>query len=512
MVQSPTPASPPPAERPGQGWLLARAITLRLFGVAMLGAFWSLWQQATALIGDRGLAPVAETLGRYAPYLDIGSRWRVPTLFWLSSADGFIQLVAGVGFGAAVLLTLGLWPRLACALCYVCLLSFTATDRISGPFDIRWFNMPSEQLATEAMLLAVFLAPRGRWPGLAPEQPVSRVVRYLYYWLAFRLFFGPGIAKLVTGDRSWLDLSALRYFYETLPSPTGTAALAIHAPPVVHGVFALATLLFEVVGPLLFFVPGRARRITAVVGLTMLLVIQVVGNFRGLALISAGVLILMLDDRVFRWLPARWFAPRTPAPAGRSILPLRAVGWLGGALLAIAGANTLSHTLGLDLGRVPGVNKVTEHAGTFGLGNSFAMFAAMPTKRFGLVVQGSDDGETWFDYQPMSVPAHPRSVPPRISPYCDFLGMALWVTSVWPREAAPAWLATLQTRLLEGNPTCARLCIDGLPAKPPRFVRVLRCSFAFTNLEQQRQGIWWERTAQDVFLESRSLEPSAIKR
>ena len=47
---------------------------------------------------------------------------------------------------------------------------------------------------------------------------------------------------------------------------------------------------------------------------------------------------------------------------------------------------------------------------------------------------------------------------------------------------------------------------------PPHFVRVLRCSFAFTSIEQQRQGTWWERTAQDVFLEARSLEPSPIKR
>ncbi len=48
-------------------WALARWFALRLFGVVMLGVFLSLWHQALALIGFRGLSPVAETLAHNFP-------------------------------------------------------------------------------------------------------------------------------------------------------------------------------------------------------------------------------------------------------------------------------------------------------------------------------------------------------------------------------------------------------------------------------------------------------------
>lgn len=517
----PSAGTAPSAPERGTGratWSLARFCFLRLLGVAALGAFISLWNQGLALIGARGLTPVVETMAQYGRHLDAWSRWRVPTLFWLATGDGFIQVVVGTGLVCSVLLLLGFLPRAMCAACYVCFLSIAVTDRIVGTVELRWFNWPADYVLIEATFLAAFLAPRGWFPGLAHRQSVGRIVRYLLYWLAFRLFFGPGMAKVLSSDPQWLDLRALKPFLLMLPSPTPASPVMFEAPMAVHGVLTLVTLAFEVVGALMFAVPGWPRRVAALIGIGMMASVQASGNFRGLIFISVGLLMLLLDDRwLLRWLPARWFAalrapllperpePQRPTPAWLSGLVIA-----GALLIVVGGALPLSYPCRLDLGKVPGVRPLAAPASALGLANGYAMFAGMPNDRPGLVVQGSDDGETWLDYETLGGPENPRTAPHWLSPYGDYLGFGLWASARRTPGLAPAWLRTLQRRVLEADPVCLRLfAVVPFEERPPRQVRVARYAFRYTTPEQRRAGVWWQREWLDVFVPARTLAENA---
>ena len=51
----------------------------------------------------------------------------------------------------------------------------------------------------------------------------SRVRVWLFRWLVFRLMFFSGVVKLLSGDPTWRDLTAMRFHYETQPLPTPLA-------------------------------------------------------------------------------------------------------------------------------------------------------------------------------------------------------------------------------------------------------------------------------------------------
>ena len=67
-----------------------------------------------------------------------------------------------------------------------------------------FMNFQWDYLLLEAGFLAILLA-----------FSATRLVIWLFHWLLFRLRFESGISKLISGDVSWADLSALRYYFET---------------------------------------------------------------------------------------------------------------------------------------------------------------------------------------------------------------------------------------------------------------------------------------------------------
>ena len=78
----------------------------------------------------------------------------------------------------------------------------------------------------EAGFLAIFLKPA--YPRV-----------WLFRWLLFRLMFESGAVKLLSGDPSWRNLTALGVHYETQPLPTAVAWYVVEdalvVPENIHG-------------------------------------------------------------------------------------------------------------------------------------------------------------------------------------------------------------------------------------------------------------------------------------
>src|SRR5260370_2410749 len=144
--------------------------------------------------------------------------WLFPSLTWLNSSDGFLRaLILGGAFLSVLLIVgFGSFPVL------ILLWTFYLSLVVAGQ-DFMMFQW--DGLLLETGFLAIFLAPRQILPKLGREREPSHVVLWLFRLLLFRLMFSSGMAKLLSGDPTWPNLTALGYHFETHPLPPPLAWL-----------------------------------------------------------------------------------------------------------------------------------------------------------------------------------------------------------------------------------------------------------------------------------------------
>src|SRR5438309_234462 len=96
-------------------YLVPRWIALRTVGIVFAVVFTGIISESAALIGPRGLVPLAGFFAEWQrTYPDaIEAFLRAPSLFWLNSSPGMITTLAWGGLAAAIALILNLWPRIA---------------------------------------------------------------------------------------------------------------------------------------------------------------------------------------------------------------------------------------------------------------------------------------------------------------------------------------------------------------------------------------------------------------
>jgi uncharacterized membrane protein YphA (DoxX/SURF4 family) len=476
---------------------LGQQLFLRLLGVCLSAAFTALFVQAPGLIGSTGITPLADVLAAHRAALGPLAVVEVPSLFWLSADDLVIRAVAIMGMFAGAALVLGVAPRIACIACYAGLLSFRGAD--GGP--LQWFRWPFDDALAEATFLAVFLAPPGTW---RPRWWTANRAwpRLLLGWLLFRMLLGPGVTKLAVGG-PWSSLDAVGDFLLTQPFPTATAAAMRDLPAPLLRALTAATLAFELLGPLAFCCGRRPRQIAAALGIALMIGIAACGNFRGLNILTIGLLLLLFDDRALtRWLPRR-LAMRVRAAA--PVAPRGGPGEFAVAALVIAvtAMASVGPFVALLLARPAATLPIAfahRAVAPLQLGATYSMFTLLPRERIALVVQGSDDGVAWRDYEPIALPAAVDRVPPRFAPYQDYLGFRLWLAAYGSPAAAGDWLPALLARLRAGDRAVERLFArvpfqDG----PPRHVRVGLYRYSFADAAARAEGTFWRRECGGVF-------------
>ena len=232
----------------------SRWLFLRLLGVVYLLAFLSLAFQITGLVGQKGLFPVSEYLSQARTTYGPGV-WRLlPTLLWLNSSDTTLQWLALGGAVLAGLLILDVAPIVVLPVLWLAYLSLSVAGQDFLAF--QW-----DGLLLEAGLLACLWAPAGLMPTLRlNEREPSRAVRWLLWLLLFKLTFLSGLTKLLSGDPTWRNLSALDFHFQTQPLPPWTAWYAHHLSGGVHRLMTLAMFVAELVVPFTIMAPGANRR------------------------------------------------------------------------------------------------------------------------------------------------------------------------------------------------------------------------------------------------------------
>jgi hypothetical protein len=485
---------------------LTRFAVLRLLGLVYFVAFLSLARQLGALLGSRGLLPVAQFLPYAHARLGPAAYWKIPTLFWLlGSSDGTMQAAcwAGVVLSAAVLL--GATNAVVQVALWVLYLSFVHVGQIF--YGYGW-----EIQLLETGFLAVFLCPmRSVRPLPRTQAPV--VVVWLLRWLVFRIMLGAALIKL-RNDPCWRDLSCLDFHFETQPNPNPIAWWAHHAPHAVHVAGVVFNHVAEAIAPWFAFGFRRWRHVAGVVLVAFQATLIASGNLSFLNWLTVVPALACFDDSAFaRLLPRRWRATvlaRLPvAKAARRHRIAAAVYAVVVAVLSVGPVlNLLSSRQAMNTSFDP-----------LDLVNTYGAFGSVDRQRFEVILEGTrdeqpDDSARWEPYELPCMPGDPRRRPCLVTPYHYRLDWQMWFVG---NDAARGegignepWLVHLVWQLLDGDPSPEPLLAhDPFHGSPPRWIRARLWLYRFSA--SRAEGRWWERQPVGEYLSPVSLADPELR-
>jgi predicted DCC family thiol-disulfide oxidoreductase YuxK len=452
---------------------LVAFLFLRGFGLIYLCAFVSFAVQAQGLIGSQGILPLTHFVEALRP---VGPQrfYLLPMLFWWNSGDLAIQAVCWGGALASLLLVCNVLPRVCLLLLHVLYLSLLYGGQAFMTYQWDTYLLETGFLA---LLLSISTTP-GIW---------------LLRWLLFRFMFMSGVVKLLSADPNWWGLSALSFHFFTQPLPTPLAWYAAQLPARVLRFATGSTLAIELLLPFLIFTPRRLRFVAA--GGTLLLqsLITLTGNYNWFNLQTMLLCLTLLDDAALRaCLPRpllRYLRRRALAIPTHSATRV-----MVGALAVLI---VLCSLVEMDVrfgGRPPALaedlDRLIEPAR---LVSTYGLFAVMTTERNEIVIEGSNDGVDWREYEFRYKPGDVLRRPPWNIPHQPRLDWQMWFAALEDPRGLP-WFARFLQRLLQNDRAVTSLLQHNpFPDKPPLYVRALFYDYRYAPPGAQPADRWWNR-------------------
>jgi predicted DCC family thiol-disulfide oxidoreductase YuxK len=470
-------------------WLFLRAV-----GLIYLAAFVSFGVQALGLIGSHGILPLSEFTAAVRDQFGSERYWWFPMVFWLGQSDLAIQATCWAGAALSLLLIFNILARLNLFFLYVLYLSLFYAGQIFMGF--QW-----DTLLLETGFLALFLSVATR-PGI-----------WLLRCLLFRFMFLSGSVKLLSGDPTWANLSALYYHFQTQPLPTPLAWYAHHLPRGVLKASTAATFVIELGLPFLIFCPRRLRFVAAFGIFLLEALIFLTGNYTFFNLLAMALCLVLFDDAALR-----------------RVVPQRLTRFVQLHVRHIKSGKIVAFTTGAFALLIVFVNIVQIHAAFGGrlstpaiwindeiaplrIVNTYGLFAVMTTARKEIIIEGSDDGVHWREYTFRYKPGDVRRRPLWNAPYQPRLDWQMWFAALEAPSQNP-WFSRFLQRLLENSPEVTPLLGNNpFPQKPPLYVRALLYDYRFSSPEEKRAtGAWWVRQLEGIYYPAATLRPWASPR
>ncbi|HLJ92785.1 MAG TPA: lipase maturation factor family protein [Gemmataceae bacterium] len=484
-------------------FLLSRWLFLRLLGVVYLAAFLSLGVQVRGLIGSQGILPVTDYLTAVRQATATERYYLLPTLCWLDASDASLigQCIAGVVLSAALIS--GIAPVPVLVLLWALYLSLTVVGQ-------EFLGYQWDALLLETGFLAILLAPWQWWPRRPSRRAPSRVILWLFRWLVFRLMFGSGVVKLLSGDQSWRSLRALQCHYETQPLPNWSSWYMHQLPDWFQQLSVMFTFGAELLVPILIFGPRRARLLACGGIVALQLLIAATGNYGFFNLLTIALCVLLLDDAVY---PARWQTWFASPEELRDSSQVR--NWGGWLTYPVAAGIFLMSTVGfvqncgLPAHWPAWLGQVHRTVAAFRSVNSYGLFAIMTTRRPEIVIEGSEDGESWKPFEFRWKPGDPSRRPRFAGLHMPRLDWQLWFAALGSCQEN-RWFVPFMARLLQGSPEVQALLEPSpFPDRPPRYIRAILYQYHFTDPATRRaEGTWWRREQIGLYCPVLSLQRS----
>ena len=447
---------------------------LRGLGLVYLSAFWSMVTQIEGLIGTNGILPLQEQIVHIAQALPHEKYWYFPTLFWFDASNSALKGVCFAGIAAACLVTFNIFTRAALIACFVCYLSITTAGQDFTSFQWDVFLL-------ESGFLAILLT----WN--------SPIILFLYRLLIARFMFMGGVVKIVSGDQSWANLTALNYHYLTQPLPSPLAYYAYFLPEWWHKLCVSGVLFIELLVPFFVFMPRPFRLFAGWSFILLQVSIILTGNYTFFNLLTLLLCLFLFDDRDIVRITPEWLRVRIeqhyqPAAFAANLC---AIVWAGFVIVVLTTQFWMAQTQ-----RVPFKPLATllQVASVFAVINNYGPFAVMTTERNEIIIEGSQDGEHWLEY---GFKYKPDVVDKLLSwniPHQPRLDWQMWFAAL--SELQPgSWFEKFMQRLQEGSPeVLALLAHNPFAKQPPAYLRAYLYRFTYTPPDQRAiSGHIWNR-------------------
>lgn len=442
---------------------VGRLMVQRGVAIAYLIAFANVRNQFRPLLGERGLLPVPAFLAR-TPFRS------APSVFHLRYSDRLVSATAWLGMALAVFAIVGgfdvapLWLAvIGWAALWVLYLSVVNVGQ-------QFYGFGWESLLLEAGVCAAFLG------NARVATPIVTIVALR--WLLFRVEFGAGMIKM-RGDECWRDLTCLDYHHETQPMPGPTSRVFHLLPTWVHRIETGANHVAQLIAPWLLFLPQPVAGIGAATIIVTQAYLMISGNYAWLNFVTLVV--------GFAAIPDGWFE-RLGITVGRQPATFA---WFD---VVVIGFGVVVVALSWRPLRnlFSSGQRMNYSWNRYHLVNSYGAFGSITRHRREVVIEGSEDGETWRSYEFRAKPGDPDRRPPQFAPYHLRLDWLMWFLALSPRYGA-GWFDRLIDRLLAADPAVlALLAHDPFDGRTPVTIRARLVDYRFaTRAERKRTGHRW---------------------
>lgn len=461
---------------------LTSALFLRLLALIYFAAFFSLALQIRGLVGEDGILPYVQALQRYQDAMGFDAFWIAPSIFWYVPDDAALLGGCVLGCVYAVLLFFNRYARTSLIIMFVLYLSLAHAAQI-------FLNFQWDTLLLEAGFLAIFLS--------SP----SKYTVWLYRWLIFRLRFLSGISKIISGDPTWANLTAVVYYFEVQPLPNWISWYANLLPEWVRMTGSALTLFIEIVIPFMMLMPRGYRFFAAWMTIGIQVIIMLTSNHNWINMLTIALCLFLFDDqalrrimpdRIHNWLMAQPLPVSKPGRAYTVSIALVALIIVPVSLLQVIEQVTSRKIEGR-------IGEAFDYIEAFHVVHPYHVFPTMPDKREELEISGSDDGKSWrvytFKYKPGDVMRKPELIIPH-QPRLDWL---IWFVPMH-RDFLP-WFESFIDALLHNSPEVLDLLESNpFPDAPPKYIKVDLYQYHFTDMTtREKTGQWWTREYKGPF-------------
>jgi hypothetical protein len=253
--------------------------------------------------------------------------------------------------------------------------------------------------------------------------------------------------------------------------------------------------VIELAIPYLIFTPRLWRFLGGGFLILLQLLIALTGNYAFFNLLTLALCVLLFDDAFLGRFFPRALAERLRV-ATSNPRPFSLRRWVTAPLaviICLAGLLQLADLLSLPK-LPPSAFHLLSDLEPLRIANSYGLFAVMTTSRPEIVIEGSNDGNAWLEYEFKYKAGDLRHAPRWVEPFQPRLDWQMWFAALGDYRSAP-WFTPLMLRLLEGSPPVLGLLErNPFPQSPPKYVRALIYDYQFTTWsERWAKGTWWHR-------------------
>lgn len=454
-----------------QNYTISVELFTRLLGLVYFFVYFAFIFQIKGLLGTNGILPIGHFLHFVKNRFGLRSYYLIPSVFWLNSSDRALMSAVLTGTITSILLMGNIYAPLMLSILYVLHLSITSTGQ-----DFLSFGW--EMFLLEITFHAIFLS--------------MTAVPNIFIWISlnfllFRFHFQAGAVKLLSGDPNWRNLTALAFHYQTQPLPN-TQAWYIHKLPMsFHKLSTFFTHAAELIVPFgIIFGNQEIRLAVFFILFGLQAVIWFTGNFSYLNHLT-GVFCIILISNTYLYPLLNW-----TLPIQESSLPMDIfLSIIGAILLTIQVINLWNHFFPPNQLFAVCLRWIQP----FHLANRYGIFAVMTTKRYEVIVEGSDDGVTWKEYFFYFKPSEITRRPRRISPFQPRIDWQIWFLP-FTNYYTEVWFQNFLYHLLKGTPNVLKLIRHNpFSEKPPQFIRAHLYDYVFSDFKTKKEkGEWWTRT------------------